>query len=125
MRILGIDTSSRVLSIALTKGRELIAEETVACDRKHAALLVPKIKDLLERSRLGIESVDGFVVGTGPGSFTGLRIGVSTVKGFGIATAKPCIGVPSIDAIALNVKEDSKLIVPIIDAKRHQVYSAI
>lgn len=125
MKILGIDTSSKILSIALSEGRELIAEETIAADRRHAALLVPKIKELLEHSGFGITGVDVFVAGTGPGSFTGLRIGVSTVKGFGIATGKPCIGVPSIDAIALNVKEDSKLIVPIIDAKRHQVYSAI
>lgn len=125
MKILGIDTSSKVLSIALTKGRELITEETILADRKHSALLVPKIKELLERSGSGIADVDVFVVGTGPGSFTGLRIGVSALKGFGIATAKPCIGVPSIDAIALNVKEDSKLIAPIIDAKRENLYSAI
>ncbi len=77
-----------------------------------------------------------FVVGLGPGSFTGLRIGVSTIKGFGIATGKPCIGIASIDALAMNTTpgpgstlpgsgSGNSLIVPIIDAKRGNVYSAI
>jgi len=125
LKILGIDTSSKFLGIALTDGSTLIREEMHLLERRHSSLLVIKIKEMLEKVDFSIDDVDAFVIGLGPGSFTGLRIGVSAVKGFGIATDKPCIGVPSIDALALNVDEENKLIVPIIDAKRQQVYSAI
>ena len=125
MKILGIDTSSRSLSIALASDGDTIIEESFFADKRHAGLLVPKIKDLLEKAGFSIGDIGAFVIGLGPGSFTGLRIGVSTVKGFGIATKKPCIGIPSIDAMALNAGEKYKTIVPIIDAKRGQVYGAI
>lgn len=125
MRILGIDTSSKVLSIALGEDKRIIIEESHLLDRRHSSLLVLKIKDMLKKLSLSIKDVDAFVIGLGPGSFTGLRIGVSSVKGFGIATKKPCIGIPSIDAMALNADEEKKSIVPVIDAKREQVYSAI
>ncbi len=87
--------------------------------------MVPKIREMLEKSGFSIDDVDAFVIGLGPGSFTGLRIGVSSIKGFGIATKKPCIGVPSIDALALNADGEMKTIIPVIDAKRKQLYSAI
>ena len=125
MKILGIDTSSEVLSIALSDDREVIVEENHKLDRRHSSLLVPKIKEMLKGVGLSIDSVEAFVIGLGPGSFTGLRIGVSTVKGLGIAKKRPCIGVPSIDALALNVDKGPDIIVPLIDAKRQQVYSAI
>ena len=125
MRILGIDTSSKFLSIALGRDDDIIMEENYLLDRQHSSLLVPKIDELLKKSGLSIKAVDAFIVGLGPGSFTGLRIGVSTVKGFGIACGKPCIGVPSIDALAFNAPADAEFIVPVIDAKRGQVYSAM
>lgn len=125
MKILGIDTSSKVLSIALSEDESIIIRESCLLDRRHSSLMLPKIKGMLQRVNLCIDDVDAFIVGLGPGSFTGLRIGVSTVKGFGIATGKPCIGIPSIDAMALNVDGESRTIVPVIDAKRKQVYSAI
>ena len=125
MRVLGIDTSSRFLSIALAEGKVIVAEESYLLERRHSSLLIPKIKKMLKRAAFSIYDVDAFVVGLGPGSFTGLRIGVSTVKGFGIATKKPCIGIASIDALALNAKWAHGSIVPIIDAKRKNVYSAI
>lgn len=139
MKILGIDTSSKVLSIAIHEfigiktritanisGNSCIREESYPVQRRHSSLLIPNIKEMLCKSGLSLGDIDVFVVGLGPGSFTGLRIGVSTVKGFGIATKKPCIGIPSIDALAsLNIDEENKTTVPIIDAKRGQVYSAI
>lgn len=126
MRILGIDTSSKVLSVALGKDDNIIIEENCLLDRRHSSLLVPKIEELLKKADLSIGAVDAFIVGLGPGSFTGLRIGVSAIKGFGIATNKPCVGVPSIDALALNADTDAaELIIPVIDAKRGQVYGAI
>ena len=125
MKILGIDTSSKVLSIALSKDKNIIIEESHLLDRRHSSLLVPKIKEILDKISLSIDDVDAFVIGLGPGSFTGLRIGASTVKGLGIATKKPCIGISSIDGLALNVDKEAKIIAPIIDAKRERVYSAI
>ncbi|MFC1621515.1 tRNA (adenosine(37)-N6)-threonylcarbamoyltransferase complex dimerization subunit type 1 TsaB [Candidatus Omnitrophota bacterium] len=123
MKILAIDTSSKMLSIALGNGKDIIKEENYLLDRRHSSLLIPKVKEMLEELDLSIKKIDAFVIGLGPGSFTGLRIGVSAVKGFGLALKKPCIGVASIDAIAMNA--DSGMIVPIIDAKRENVYSAI
>lgn len=125
MKILGIDTSSKFLDIALGLDDEIIKEESYLLDRKHASQLVPRVKELLEKCKTPINKIDAFVIGLGPGSFTGLRIGVSTVKGFGIASGKPCIGVASMDSIACNAVESGKDIVPIIDAKRGQVYAAI
>lgn len=125
MKILGIDTSSKFLNIALSEDEDVIKEESHLLDRKHASQLVPKIAGLLKKSRTPINKIDAFVIGLGPGSFTGLRIGVSAIKGFGVATGKPCVGVASMDSIACNARESGRAIVPIIDAKRGQVYSAI
>ena len=125
MKILGIDTSSKFLSLAISEDKDIIRQEDHLLDRKHASLMIPEIKKMLEHANLSVDDIDAFVIGLGPGSFTGLRIGVSTVKGFGIATKKPCIGVPSIDALALNIDEKDSNIIPIIDAKRENVYSAI
>lgn len=125
MKILGIDTSSKFLSIALSENKDIIREESHLLDRNHSSELVPRIKELLRKSAVPIGKIDAFVVGLGPGSFTGLRIGVSAIKGFGVALKKPCVGVPSIDSIACNVMAEDKEIVPIIDAKRQQVYAAI
>ena len=125
MKILGIDTSSRVLSIAFSQDNNVIVREDCLLDRRHSSFLIPKIQGLLDKAGVSIKEVDGFIVGLGPGSFTGLRIGISAIKGFGIATKKPCVGVPSIDAMAFNADTDEALIVPIIDAKRGQIYSAV
>ncbi len=125
MKILGIDTSSKFLNIALSEDENIIKEESHLLDRRHASQLVPKVKELLKKYRTPISKIDVFIIGLGPGSFTGLRIGVSAIKGFGIASGKPCIGVASIDSIACNAQENNKDIIPIIDAKRGQVYAAI
>ena len=125
MKILGIDTSSKFLNIALSEDENIIKEESYLLDRRHASQLVPKVKELLKKYRTPISKIDVFIIGLGPGSFTGLRIGVSAIKGFGIASGKPCIGVASIDSIACNAQENNKDIIPIIDAKRGQVYAAI
>jgi tRNA threonylcarbamoyladenosine biosynthesis protein TsaB len=125
LKILGIDTSSKFLNIALSENKDIIRERSYLLDRKHARQLVPRIKELLDKSGVPIARIDAFIIGIGPGSFTGLRIGVSTIKGFSLALGKPCIGVASMDSIACNVEDDDKNIIPVIDAKRGQVYSAI
>lgn len=158
MLILGMDTSSNTLSIALEKGGRIIYEDSRNLAKRHSSMLVPMIDSALDLLRLKFNDIDGFIIGIGPGSFTGLRVGVATVKGFGLATKKPCIGIPSIDAIAsfvckrykdadtrglhadgrglsseisANIRVPNRVyprlkwIVPIIDAKRSQVYSAL
>jgi len=125
LRILGVDTSSRFLSVALSEDEDIIREESYLLERQHAAELVPKVQELLRESMAAINRIDAFVIGLGPGSFTGLRIGVSTIKGFGIASDKPCIGVSSMDSIACNACGNDRDTVPIIDAKRGQVYAAV
>jgi len=125
LKILGIDTSSKFLSIALSEDEDIIREESHLLDRRQASQLVPKVKELLKKSRTPINKIGAFIIGLGPGSFTGLRIGVSTIKGFGIASGKPCIGVASMDSIACNAQGKDRYIIPIIDAKRGQVYAAI
>jgi len=125
LKILGIDTSSKFLNIALSEDESIIKEESYLLDRAHAIELVPRVKELLKKSRVPVNKIGAFVIGVGPGSFTGLRIGVSAVKGFGIASGKPCIGVSSMDAIACNAARRGVDIISVIDAKRGQVYAAI
>jgi len=130
LKILAIDTSSKYLSIALSRGKDILGEESHLLDRRHSGELIPRIRSLLKKRAVSINAIDMFVVGLGPGSFTGLRIGVSTIKGFGIATGKPCIGIASIDALGSCVGcQDGQPTqlprVPVIDAKRGNVYSAI
>ncbi|MDO8603255.1 MAG: tRNA (adenosine(37)-N6)-threonylcarbamoyltransferase complex dimerization subunit type 1 TsaB [Candidatus Omnitrophota bacterium] len=125
MKILGIDTSSKFLNIALSEDEDIIEEESHLLDRRQASQLTPIVKELLRKSKTPVSKIDAFVIGLGPGSFTGLRIGVSAIKGFGIVTGKPCIGVASIDAIACNAEESDRDIIPVIDAKRGQVYAAV
>ena len=125
MKILGIDTSSKFLNIALGEDNDIIMEESHLLDRKHSSYLVPKIKELLDKTKVRIKNIGVFVIGTGTGSFNGMRIGVSAIKGFGIVSGKLCIGVASMDSIACNIQEEGRDIVHIIDAKRRQVYTAI
>jgi len=125
LKILGIDTSSKFLNIALSEDESIIKEESYLLERAHAVELVPRVKELLKKTGTPVNKIGAFVVGIGPGSFTGMRIGVSAVKGFGIASGKPCIGVSSMDAIACNTAGRGVDIIPVIDAKRGQVYAAI
>ncbi len=130
LRILGIDTSSKILSIALGDGPDIITEESYELGRQHSSLMIPKIKEMLDRSNLTIRDIDAFVVGLGPGSFTGMRVGVSAVKGLSLGADKPCTGIASMDAMALEAASrvtdpEKEKITPIIDAKRSQFYCAV
>lgn len=132
MLILGMDTSSSHLSVALDRDKEIIYEISKNLEKQHSSMLVPIIRAALEAARFRLEDIDGFIIGIGPGSFTGLRIGIATVKGFGLATGRPCVGVPSIDAIVnflahspMSSDLNKKWLIPIIDAKRNQVYSSL
>lgn len=124
MKILAIDTSTEIESVALLSGEELIEEYTLSCKVSHAKRLMSAIELVLKDSKLTMKDIDGLALSLGPGSFTGLRIGVSTVKGLALAAKKPVVGVSTLDALVLNLPFAKKLICPIIDATKGEVYTA-
>jgi len=125
MKILSIDTSTDYLSVAIMDGRKIIAGYHRPSNRNHSRLLVPIIAKLIKRSGLKIKDIGGFCVSIGPGSFTGLRIGVVTVKGMAYALDKPVVTVPTLDIIARNAKGFKGIVCPVIDAKKSKVYACL
>lgn len=125
MKILAIDTSTKFLSLALADGEKIIASFHRDLEQQHCARLIPGIDKLLKKAKLKLKDINCIAFSKGPGSFTGLRIGAATVKGLALATKKRLVGVPSLDILAYNAKDSRELIVPIIDAKRGNVYASI
>ncbi len=125
MKILAIDTSTKFLSLALADNEKIIANFHRELEQQHCARLIPEIDKVLKKAKFNLKDIDCIVFSKGPGSFTGLRIGAATVKGLALATKKRIAGVSSLDILAYNAKDSRKLIVPIIDAKRGNVYASI
>ena len=125
MKILGLDTSTPVGSIGIIDDESVVAEYSLNVVETHSSRLMPAIDEVLRRASLKIHDIEAFAVAIGPGSFTGLRIGLGTVKGFCYALKKPIVGVVTLDALAYNVKFVDKLICPILDARRGEVYAAL
>ena len=125
IKILAIDSSGLVASAAVVCGDELIAEYTINYQKTHSQTLLPMLDEIKKMVELDLESIDAIAVAAGPGSFTGLRIGSATAKGLGLALNKPLIGVPTVDGLAYNLYGTEKLICPIMDARRSQVYTGI
>lgn len=125
MRILGIESSSLVASVAVVTDDILTAEYTVNNKKTHSQTLLPMIDGMMKLLELEPEELDAIAVSGGPGSFTGLRIGSATGKGLGLALKKPLIHVPTVDAMAYNLYGADALICPIMDARRNQVYTGL
>lgn len=125
MRILAIDSSSMVATIAIVTDDVLTAEYTINYKRTHSQTLMPMIDEISKTIELDMESIDAIAISGGPGSYTGLRIGAATAKGFGLALGKPIINVPTMDALAYNMFSTSFTVCPIMDARRGQVYTGI
>ena len=125
MKILAVDSSGLVASIALVEDDQMIAEYTVNYKKTHSQTLVPMLDEIKKMIDLDLASLDAIAVVKGPGSFTGLRIGSATVKGLGLALNKPIISVPTVDALSYNVCDTNKLVCPIMDARREQVYTGL
>jgi tRNA threonylcarbamoyladenosine biosynthesis protein TsaB len=123
MRILAVDTASGSGSVAVADGDTLLAEVATARRETHSRYLMSLIDRALRMSGLGIQEIDGFAVTRGPGSFTGLRIGISTVKGLAWVTGKPAVGISSLEALAVQAAPASGLICAMLDARNHEVYS--
>jgi len=123
MKIFAVDTSSAVASAALVDGDKLLCEFTLNNGLTHSQTLMPMVKEVFEKSGLSASDIDLFAVSEGPGSFTGLRIGVTTVKGLAHAANKPVAGVNTLEAMCYNLPFCSYLISPIMDARRGEVYN--
>jgi tRNA threonylcarbamoyladenosine biosynthesis protein TsaB len=124
MLILAFDTSSKTASVAILNNNIVLYETLINVGLNHSEVLLPAIEQACIQTRIKITEIDLFACTIGPGSFTGLRIGASTIKGFMLATEKPAVGVSSLAAIALNAGRNSKIIYSIMDAGRGQVYCA-
>lgn len=124
MRILAVDTASVSASVATLEDGALRSELTVATGQTHARHLMKMIDDALALSSWTLNAVDGFAVTLGPGSFTGLRIGISTVKGLSMATGKPAAGVSSLQALAYQCAFESMAVCALLDGRRGEVYCA-
>lgn len=125
MLVLSVDSSSKCATCALVDDNGVVSEYTLNNMREHSVLMMPMIEKILEDSNKTIDDVDGFVVSKGPGSFTGLRIGMATVKGLSFGSNKPYISVSSLDGLALSLGAFDGLICPIMDALRDTVYTSI
>lgn len=125
MNVLSIDSSSKVATVAILNDTDLLGEYVLNNKREHSIVLMPMIEDLLKDCNLTIDDIDGYVVSKGPGSFTGLRIGMATVKGLSFGSGKPYVSISSLDALAYSLSSFEGLICPIMDALRDNVYTAV
>lgn len=124
MKILGLDTSTLMTTCAVMDENTLLGEYSLSQDMSHSESLVPMIQEVMESLKLKIEDIDLYGVGIGPGSFTGLRIGIATIKAFAHVFDKPVVGVSTLEALVWNLPFN-EIIVPMIDARRDRVYTGI
>lgn len=124
MKILSIDTSTMISSCSVMDNGVIVGDYNVNQKLTHSETLVPMVKDLLEKLNINLSEIDLFVVGKGPGSFTGLRIGMTVAKTFAQIYNKDIIGISTLEALASQVITD-KVVVPIIDARGGRVYYGI
>lgn len=128
MRVLGIDTSTNYGSVAIAEKERLLCELPIPLTESYSKGLLNTIDNILEVSKISACDIDGYAISIGPGSFTGLRIGLSTCKGFNLAMEQPIIPVETLDAmvdsISLDFQSSILLLCPIIDAKRGEVYTS-
>ncbi len=124
MKLLAVDTATRHQSVALMDGTVLLAEKTRANCISHAGSLVPAIQDLLTALSCPFSAIEGLAVSAGPGSFTGLRVGLSTMVGFRTVAQLPLVTVPTLEAMAWNHRTSGHPVCPMLVARTHEVYWA-
>jgi len=124
MKILGLDSSGLSASVAVVEGDVLLAESTMDDRKTHSQTLLPMLEELRHRLELDLSTIDAIAISSGPGSFTGLRIGSATAKGLGLALDKPLVEVPTLEGLAWNLYGTDRIVCPLMDARRNQVYTA-
>jgi len=125
MNILALDTSSKTIGLAIMADGTVLYEIHLNLGRDHSSLLLPELDRALQSLGWDLEAIDLFAVTTGPGSFTGIRIGLSTMKGFALCHAKPLVGVSVLEALARNVLGEDMLICPVLSAPMGNIYTAL
>lgn len=125
MKILALDSSGLVASVAVAQDDNLIGEYTVNYKKTHSQTLLPMLDAVAKMIELDLKTVDAIAVAKGPGSFTGLRIGSATAKGLGLALDVPLIEIPTVDGLAYNLWGAKDLVCPLMDARRNQTYTGI
>ena len=125
MKLIALDSSGLVASVAVVEDDILIAEYTIQYKKTHSQTLLPMLEEVRNMIELDLQEVDAVAVAAGPGSFTGLRIGSATAKGLSFAMEKPVVAVPTVDGLAYNLYGTDKVVCPIMDARRSQVYTGI
>ena len=123
MKILAIDSTANTSTVAVLEDDKLLSVYTANIKNTHSETLLPMVKSVLETLRLSVDEIDAFAVSEGPGSFTGVRIGVATVKGLAFGRDKMCVGVSTIEALARNLEGAKGIVCPIMNARRGQVYT--
>jgi tRNA threonylcarbamoyladenosine biosynthesis protein TsaB len=124
MRVLALDTSTFVGTIAVVQDGELLAEASASVRASHGETLLPQLARVVELSGLSLNDIDVFAVGIGPGSFTGVRIGVATAKGLALAQQRPLVGLTSLRSLARGMCCGGGLTAPVLDAHKGEVYCA-
>lgn len=125
MRLLAVDTSTLSCGVAVTDGDGLLSESLFTSRQTHSRHLLGMVEETLLRSGLSLSDLDGFSVTQGPGSFTGLRIGMSMVKGLAEVAGKPVVGIPTLTALARGAVLADKPILAMLDARKGEVYAAL
>ncbi len=125
MKILALESSAKAASCAVLSDGELLASAWQATGLTHSRTLLPMVEDMLKNSELSVQEIDAVAVAAGPGSFTGLRIGIAAVKGLAWAAEKPCIPVSTLEAMAWPLAHLEGNIICAMDARRQQIYNAV
>lgn len=125
MKILAFESSAKTASVAVAEDGRLISECFVNAALTHSKTLMPMADNALKQADINIEDIDAFCVNTGPGSFTGIRIGVAAVKGLALCQNKPCAGISTLESIAYNFADSDCLVCAAMDARCNQVYTAL
>ena len=125
MKILAFDSTAKVASVAVCEDERVLASYSIDNGLTQSELLLPMAEDMLRSLKMSFDDVDIYAAAVGPGSFTGVRIGVSLVKGLAFAKNKPCVAVSTLEALAENIAPLRGILVPLMDARRSQVYTAL
>ena len=123
MKILAIDSTANTSTVALLENEALLGMYTANTKNTHSETLLPMVKSLLSTLNVSSDCIDAYAVSNGPGSFTGVRIGVATIKGLAFNKDKPCVEISTIEALSENLEGFSGIVCPIMNARRGQVYT--
>lgn len=125
MLILAVDSTAKISSAALVKDGKVLGEVTLDTGNTHSETLLPAVEFLLDAARLTVGDIDVFTCAAGPGSFTGVRIGAATIKGLAFGRGECCLPISTLEALAEHAADTRAVVVPVMDARRDQVYTAV